>query len=128
MLSIEEVHEILNDLADEIPKELFEDLNGGITLVPDIKLSPAAQNHDLFILAQYHRGGFMGRYITVYYGSLRRVFGTLPEEEFISKLRHVLRHEFRHHVESLAGNRDLEIEDEDFINSYLEKHESEDSE
>lgn len=124
MLTIEEVHEILNDLADEIPQELYNDLNGGITLVPDVKLSPAAQNNDLFILAQYHRGGAMGRYITVFYGSLRRVFGSLSREAFTDKLRHVLRHEFRHHVESLAGNYDLEIEDEEFISAYLERYQS----
>lgn len=122
MLSIDEVHEILNNLADEIPEEIFDDLNGGISLVPNTKYSPAAQNNDLFILAQYHRGGALGRYITVFYGSLMRVFGRLSKEEFTKKLRHVLRHEFRHHVESLAGNYDLEVEDENFISAYLEQY------
>ena len=125
MLSVDEVHEMLNDLADEIPQEFYKDLNGGISLILDEKYSPAAKNNDLYILGQYHRGGAMGRYITIYYGSLMRAYGNLPREAFKKKLRHVLRHEFRHHVESLAGNFDLEMEDAAYISGYLEKYQDE---
>jgi hypothetical protein len=32
-----------------------------------------------------------------------------------------LKHEFRHHLESLAGERGLEIEDEQFLADYLRR-------
>jgi hypothetical protein len=32
-----------------------------------------------------------------------------------------LKHEFRHHLESLAGDRSLEIKDEAFIEDYLNR-------
>ena len=35
------------------------------------------------------------------------------------QLREVLRHEFTHHIESLAGGRGLEIKDEKQIRDYL---------
>lgn len=120
MVSIEEMHEMLNDLADELPLDFYIELSGGISLTPDVVYSPNDRNRDLFILAQYHHGGQMGRYITVYYGSFSRVFGHLPHDALKEKLRHVLRHEFRHHLESMAGNHDLEIEDEEYIEAYLE--------
>jgi len=38
-----------------------------------------------------------------------------------NKLRSVLKHEFLHHLESLAGERQLEIEDERKLMEYLKK-------
>lgn len=43
---------------------------------------------------------------------------TLPEEAYRRELRHVILHEFRHHLESLAGERDLEMEDERSLEKY----------
>lgn len=121
MISIDEMHEILNELTDELPEEFFKDLTGGISLTEEVKFSPAAQNNDLYILAQYNRG-LMGSYITFYYGSFMRAYGHLSKEDITHELRRVLRHEFRHHVEHLAGNYDLEVEDQEFIDEYLEKN------
>lgn len=126
MMSIEEMHEILNTLADELPQEFFKELNGGISLLPDVKYSPYARNRDLFILAQYHRGGAMGRFITIYYGSFMEVYPRFDTQALTAELRRVLRHEFRHHMESLAGNHDLEVEDKEFIEGYLEQQRVED--
>lgn len=117
MYSIDAVHDLLNELCDELPEEVYKYLNAGITLLPDTVYSPEARAGDLYILAQYHRDA-LGRYISVYYGSLTRVYGHLPPGQFKDALRRVLRHEFRHHVESLAGNRDLEREDEEFLQRY----------
>ena len=61
----------------------------------------------------------MGRLIEIYYGSFERMFSYMDRDQLKDKLREVLRHEFRHHIESLAGERGLEIEDEKYINRYL---------
>jgi hypothetical protein len=45
----------------------------------------------------------------------------LPKEELRKKLMKTLKHEFTHHLESMAGEKDLEIEDEKFIREYFEK-------
>lgn len=121
-MTIEQMNEILNDLADEIPLELFNDLNGGVALSPETVHSPYAMNNDLYILGRYHRGGFQGRYIMIYYGSVMNVYGMHSDERIKDELRKILRHEFRHHVESLAGEKDLEIEDAEFIGEYLSNH------
>lgn len=121
-MTMEEMHEVLCELADEIPPELFEELNGGISLQPGLMRSPAAKADDLFVLGQYHQGGFMGRYITIHYGSFMRVYGHLDRQAAKDRLRKILRHEFRHHIESLAGNHDLEVEDAVFIQNYLNNY------
>lgn len=126
MISIEEMQKILDDIAAEFPQEFFEELNGGIILLPDAKLHDKDLHNDLFILGQYFRGGSMGRYIAVYYGSFRRVFGHLPLEKLKSELRSTVRHEFRHHLESLAGSDDLELIDEDNLARYREERRTED--
>jgi hypothetical protein len=61
----------------------------------------------------------MGHYIVIYYGSFERVFGHLSEDGLVDELRKTLRHEFRHHMEWLAGEDGLEREDADYINRYL---------
>ena len=43
------------------------------------------------------------------------------EEEIRVQIRKVLLHEFRHHLESLAGERDLEIEDAVNVSQYKAK-------
>ena len=50
--------------------------------------------------------------IYIYYGSFLEVYGELGEKELEEELRETLLHEFTHHMESLAGERGLEIKDE----------------
>lgn len=116
-MTIDEVHELLDELSSELPEEIFKELNGGVNLLPNLKRSP--HGHGLLVMGDYNRGGPMGRYINIYYGSMQRVHGGLDREQYKRELRKVLRHEFRHHIESLAGERALEIEDEEFIEGYL---------
>ena len=108
---------MLDEIADEFPEELFHDLNGGIILLPEEKANPAGKN--LYILGEYNRGGNLGRYISIYYGSFMKLFGFLSKDQLKEKLVQVLKHEFTHHVESLAGAKDLEIKDEENIAIYL---------
>lgn len=112
MLPFEEVQDILTEIADRIPYAIYRELNGGVILLPEVKRHPKGIGGDLFILGEYHVEpvGF-GRYITIYYGSFAQVHGHLPREILRDKLEEVLRHELVHHLESLAGDRSLELKD-----------------
>lgn len=120
MMTIEETERMLDDIANGFPEELYRELNGGILLLPQAKRNPTGRN--LYILGEYNKGGSLGRYITVYYGSMIRVFGHLDKESFRDELVRVLKHEFTHHVESLAGEKGLEIKDARFLADYLDKN------
>lgn len=119
MVSIEEMQEMLSELLDELPETFFEELNGGLNLVEDVRLDPAARENDLYILGEYCEDHFLGRTIFIYYGSFRELFGDLPQKKLRQELRKTVRHEFRHHVESLAGERGLELEDQRMMEDYL---------
>ena len=127
MISIDKVQEILDDLAEELPKEFYKELNGGILLLPEEKKSPYAVGNDLYILGEYRVSPSMGRLISIYYGSFIRLFGHLGEDQLTHQLRHTLRHEFTHHLESLSGEKGLEIKDEEYINKYLNSHKKEEN-
>jgi hypothetical protein len=119
MISIDEMEGMLNEIAESFPPALYKELNGGIILLPDRKENEQSVDHDLFILGEYHNSLELGRYIAIYYGSFAAVFGGLARAELRQELKETLKHEFRHHVESLAGERDQEIEDEIEMARYL---------
>ncbi len=121
MVTIEEMQLILDELASDLPEQIYEGLNGGIVLLPEAKPSPVSQHNDLYILGEYHVAGVMGRYIAIYYGSFIQLFGHLKIESLREKLDHTLKHEFTHHLESRAGERGLEIEDAKYIENYLKQ-------
>ncbi len=120
MISIKETEKILDELAEELPQKFYESLNGGIMLLPNVKKSSVKGAQGLYVLGEYHINGPLGRYIIIYYGSFKIVHGGLDKDEMKVQLRKTLRHEFRHHIESLAGERGLEIEDAKFIRKYLD--------
>lgn len=122
MVTINEMEKMLDELALELPEEFYKSLNGGIILLPETKWNERARRGQLCILGQYHRGGPMGKYITIYYGSFRRVFGHLDNDQLKERLGKTLRHEFTHHLEALAGERGLEKKDEKFIQNYLKRN------
>ena len=116
MLTFEEAQEAVDELIDELPPEIFKELNCGVSLVPDTLYDA----NGLLILGQYHvqpRG--LGRYVTINYGSIAIAHGHLSPEDFREEIRHVLHHELTHHLESLAGDRSLEIEDEKNVRQLL---------
>jgi len=120
MLSFEEIGAMLDDIADELPEDFYRELNGGINLLPDIKKHPESKNDgSLYILGEYHRESRgLGRYINIYYGSFTAVNGYRPAEQQKSELRRILLHEFTHHLESMAGERGLEIKDKIMLEKY----------
>src|SRR6056297_1104174 len=102
MVTIDKVEQILNELVDALPKEIFKSLNGGVVLLPDRKYNEVARNNDLIVLGEYYRSNTLGRYIKIYYGSIIEKYGHLEEDKLKNKLDKVLKHELTHHLESLA--------------------------
>jgi len=119
MVTFEEAGAMLDEIAEGFPGEIYSELNGGIILLHEEKLNPAAKYKDLYILGEYHKDRNLGRYIIIYYGSFLHAFGHLDKKAIREQLARVLKHEFTHHLESLAGERDLEMEDKQFLAGYL---------
>ncbi|MBE6678354.1 MAG: hypothetical protein E7597_06140 [Ruminococcaceae bacterium] len=116
MLSFEEAAEYLDTVVDELPEVLLRELNGGVNIVPQVMRSN--KNSALYTLGQYNKGGKLGRYIIIYYGSFKASFPGASDEMLKNKLREVLLHELTHHNESLAGIKDLEYMDEAQVAHY----------
>lgn len=53
--------EILQEEAEKIPEKFYEGLNGGVIISEETKLSPYAQNNDLYIAGQYLHSYQMGK-------------------------------------------------------------------
>ena len=93
--------------------------NGGIILSPITKAHPQSDpKKPLLVLGEYRNSPQMGRSIVLYGGSILRSYGNLPDEKLKAEVRHILRHEFTHHLESLSGTNDLEIDDAVKLNRY----------
>jgi len=123
MLTFEQTQEALSRIVEELPEQIFERLNGGIILLPETKLHPKRVGDDLYIMGEYHydpQG--LGRYITIYYGSLVQAFGYASEDRQIKELRDVLHHELIHHLEHMAGDKSLEKYDNERMSRYLQSH------
>lgn len=112
------MNDMLDGIAEELPQDFYIGLNGGIVLLPDTKYHPKAKNSDLYILGEYVRDRGLGRYIAIYYGSVCAVYGSLPKDKLWERLQELLVHEFTHHIESLSGERGLEVKDEVQLGEY----------
>jgi len=117
LYTIDAVEEMLGQIADEIPGVFFERLNGGITLLEACKEHPQSQG-DLYVMGEYSVQHGLGRRICIYYGSFMRVYANAPEDVLRRKLRESLQHELTHHLESLAGERDLVVQDQIALAEY----------
>lgn len=116
--SIDQVHVILDEISEEIPREFFEKLNEGVILLPRTKVHPESTDEKpLYILGEYRRS-VTGRNIVIYYGSFSKAFSGISERQLKRKLKDTLLHEFTHHLESLAGERGLEVKDAENIQNY----------
>lgn len=124
MVDIDRFCELLNEVCDELPDDFFRELHYGVQLSEEYKPSPYAENGDLVIMGEYTRSR-QGNRITIFYGSFARTCGWMSEDQLKDKLRGVVRHEFRHHMENLGGmyGRDsLEYEDKVSLHEYLAQH------
>lgn len=121
MLSFDEVGLLLDEMAEEFPSEFFEELNGGVALLPESKADPEFPPGEMYILGEYCND-MMGRHINLYYGSFAALakLENWTEEDWEDELWDTFSHEFTHHIEGLAGERGLEIKDE----AYMEEQRS----
>lgn len=113
MLSIDRFSQILEEIVEALPKEVFSGLNLGIGVVEGVRLNHStASGLPAYILGEYRVHGQMGSGIVLFYGSFRQVYPNLSDDQtgrdIISE---VIRHELTHHLEHRAGERDLIEED-----------------
>lgn len=119
MLTFDEVAELLDDIVDLIPSALLRKLNGGINLSPDTVWSNDIPSTDYFVMGQYQVHPTMGRIIYVYYGSFMAVYPDVSVPEAKDYLAVIVKHELQHHLEGLAGVKDLDVEDALFVKKTL---------
>ena len=124
ILTFDQVGDLLDELAEEFPPEFYEDLNGGISLLPEAMPDPDYPEENLFIMGEYCNDQ-MGRYINLYYGSFLALAQQerWTREDWEDELYDTLAHEFTHHIEGLAGERGLEIRDELEMEQYRAERE-----
>ncbi|MDU5806404.1 MAG: metallopeptidase family protein [Peptoniphilus harei] len=114
---IDEVEEFLEEICESIPSYAFDHLNGGIILSEEKKYHAEARNDDLLIMGEYQRS-ILGNMIKIYYGSFMEMYRFSSRDRLKEKLEEVLLHEFTHHLEFLANEWGLVIEDEKFLEEY----------
>lgn len=119
MYDFEYVALMLDDIVDKIPPELLNGLTG-VYLCPETKPSPKIPDGTHYVMGEFIRNE-TGHSINIYFGSVMKVHGTLPHTDLADQLEKILRHELRHHVETLAGCDDLAREDDAYVKSALEK-------
>ena len=121
MISFDEMGDWLDEIAERFPQEFYQELNGGILLLPEAMPDPEFPEGEMYFLGEYCHDE-MGRYINLYYGSFAALFADADDEELYDELYTTLAHEFTHHMESLAGERGLEIKDEIEREEYREQY------
>ena len=119
MLTFDEVGALLDDMAEEFPPVFFNELNGGVCLLPEARPDPEFPPGEMYILGEYCND-MMGRHINLYYGSFAALarLEDWTEEDWEDELYTTLAHEFTHHIEGRAGERGLEIKDEQFMEEF----------
>ena len=112
MLTIDEVNDLLDDMADSFPEALFDGLNGGVNLLEEAVPDEEFPEGELYILGEYCEDA-LGRYINLYYGS----FAALADREawdrqtWEDELYTTLSHAPTHHLERRGGLHALDDRD-----------------
>ena len=88
----------LDRLMESLPPDLFQNLNGGVLVLPETR-----EDGESLIMGEYIQDPIQGNTILLYYGSFAEELHGAPEEEWTEELEETLVHELRHHVEALAG-------------------------
>ena len=124
MISTKKYKEIIEELLDELPAEFFRELSGGVIVSDAMVIPDYARDNDLCTMGQYQIS-YGIRQIQMFKGSFDRVYPQADEDEARALLRGILRHEFRHHMESISSIHNassLEAEDERDKQAYLSRH------
>ena len=119
ILSFDQVGDLLDEMAEEFPEEFYQDLNGGISLLPEAVEDPAGE--DLYIMGEYCND-MMGRYINLYYGSFAALLAEEDEETWKDEIFATVAHEFTHHMEDTAGLHALDDKDAEFLRQAREAY------
>ena len=120
MLSFEAAAKALDRAAEDLPQGIFDDLNGGINLLDEVRRSDDGR----YIMGLYHHNS-MGRYVEIFYGSFAEVYGNAPDKVIENELKKTLYHELTHHIENKAGDRSLERWDEEQTEKWLQSRQKE---
>lgn len=96
-------------LTNEIPPALLERLTGGIRISKSLEQDDVEE--DYYILGEYIEDN-LGSYINLYYGSFMHFYGDKSNIEMKKEILSTIKHELTHHIESLAGNEALAIEED----------------
>lgn len=107
MITFEEAGAVLDEAVDALPKEIFENLNGGVNLLPAVQ----TDDNGLLVMGRYFSDQ-MGRHVEIYYGSFCRAHPHSSPEKCRRALVATLKHELTHHIENQAYDRTLEKWDE----------------
>ena len=124
MVTLEEFEDMALEIADTLPEVFFRELSGGVMVQPQRKIHPESVGSELSIMGEYVRHPHLGRYVVLYYGSFMAIYGHYDYEQLKERMRKTILHEFRHHLESLAGEKGLEIEDAIQIAEYKARKKS----
>ena len=122
MLTIAQVNDILDEIAEGFPPALFQELNGGVNLIEEAKPDPEFPPGEMYILGEYC-DDLLGLYVNLYYGS----FAALAEKEgwdretWEDELRITLSHELTHHMENLSGLHALDDRDAEELAQWREE-------
>ena len=125
ILTIDQVNDLLDDMAEEFPEVLFRDLNGGVNLLEEAKPDPEFPPGEMYILGEYCND-VLGLYVNLYYGS----FAALAEKEgwdqdtWEDELWTTLSHELTHHMENLSGLHALDDRDAEELAQWREEFDS----
>ena len=123
ILSIDEVNDILDEMAEGFPEVLFNGLNGGINLLEEAVPDPEFPEGEMYILGEYC-DDLLGNYVNLYYGS----FAALAEKEdwdratWEEELRTTLSHELTHHMESRGGLHALDDRDAEELEEFRREY------
>ena len=122
MLTIDQVNDILDEIAEGFPPALFQELNGGVNLIEEAKPDRSFPPGEMYILGEYC-DDLLGLYVNLYYGS----FAALAEKEgwdretWEDELRITLSHELTHHMENLSGLHALDDRDAEELAAWREE-------
>ena len=119
ILTIDEVNDLLDDMADAIPECLFDGLNGGVNLLEEAEPDPEFPPGEMYILGEY-RDDLLGNYINLYYGSFAAIAEReeWDDETWEQELRVTLAHELTHHMELRSGLHALDDRDEEELEDF----------
>ena len=125
MLSFEQAADLLDQIAEPFPDVLFDELNGGVSFLPDTRSDPEFPDGEVYILGEYC-SDLLGRYVNLYYGSFAALLEEEDEEGWKDEIFATVAHEFTHHLEETAGLHALDDKDLEFLQEALAEYGEED--